>query len=291
MYRALRRSCAPWLCPSRPLHSFEAGTAFFPSRVVADSVPSLPLPSFSQPLAEEDYPQTDFPSDREARIANRYNTMTSEMKFTPFWIDAPTKANQGNTSPTIIASSFVSSFCLRYFSLDIERWTDRYKKGPTKFGGGGDSDEKEPQTLESIKVDRRLDKGLLPAAVFEAVYEKKKRVRAGGDDGELEEPAMRRRGRNGMRGGVRGVWRRFANFALILSSLAVSARSARRKQVKLDTVLGEAVSCPTWSLHLLLSSIAYNCSFSQTGRTRRRRRRRQHWIRSRRRSRVPRRGG
>lgn len=42
-----------------------------------------------------DVPNTDFPSDLESSIARRYNTMSAEMKFTPYWIDAPVKASTG----------------------------------------------------------------------------------------------------------------------------------------------------------------------------------------------------
>jgi DNA-directed RNA polymerase III subunit RPC7 len=40
-------------------------------------------------------PDTGYPSEREASIAKRYNAMMSEMKFGPYWIDAPTRASTG----------------------------------------------------------------------------------------------------------------------------------------------------------------------------------------------------
>lgn len=46
-----------------------------------------------------DVPETDFPSERETRIARRYNGMASESKFTPYLIDAPTKASSGASFP------------------------------------------------------------------------------------------------------------------------------------------------------------------------------------------------
>lgn len=42
-----------------------------------------------------DLPETEYPSEREARIAKRHNEMVNEMKFTPFWIDPPMRATTG----------------------------------------------------------------------------------------------------------------------------------------------------------------------------------------------------
>ncbi|ORY72243.1 DNA-directed RNA polymerase III, subunit Rpc31 [Leucosporidium creatinivorum] len=99
-----------------------------------------------------DVPDTEYPTEREARIAARYNTMTSEMKFTPFWIDAPVKA-----------------------STDIERYSDRFKLGQSSADGTPTA------TLASLHDDRNYDRGLLPNAAFEAILakEKKKRGRDG----------------------------------------------------------------------------------------------------------------
>lgn len=44
---------------------------------------------------EMELPDTEYPSEREARIAKRHNEMVNEMKFTPFWIDPPMRATTG----------------------------------------------------------------------------------------------------------------------------------------------------------------------------------------------------
>lgn len=43
-------------------------------------------------------PETDEPSEVEARIARRYNTMVANSKFSPYWLDAPIKASSGQSS-------------------------------------------------------------------------------------------------------------------------------------------------------------------------------------------------
>lgn len=40
-------------------------------------------------------PETEYPTEREARIAKRHNEMVNEMKFTPYWIDPPMRATTG----------------------------------------------------------------------------------------------------------------------------------------------------------------------------------------------------
>ncbi|GAA6051165.1 hypothetical protein JCM3770_002570 [Rhodotorula araucariae] len=119
-----------------------------------------------------DMPDTEYPSEREARIAKRYNDMVREMKFTPFWVDAPTRA-----------------------STDIERYSDRFKPKTASAATA-------TTALRTVHAARRWDKDLLPPSVFEAVLEKKlktkgsaKAVRkntdanilAGDDDQEVEE--------------------------------------------------------------------------------------------------------
>lgn len=48
----------------------------------------------------DDFPDTEYPTEREARIAKRYNDMVAEMKYTPFFIEAPTRASTG-TCPAV----------------------------------------------------------------------------------------------------------------------------------------------------------------------------------------------
>lgn len=54
---------------------------------------SLNVDAREQPY--EDFPDTEYPTEREARIAKRYNDMVAEMKYTPFFIEAPTRASTG----------------------------------------------------------------------------------------------------------------------------------------------------------------------------------------------------
>ncbi|GAA5863895.1 hypothetical protein JCM1840_005810 [Sporobolomyces johnsonii] len=96
-------------------------------------------------------PDTDVPSTREARIARRYNNMVAEMKFTPFWIDAPTKA-----------------------STEIERFSDRFKQKTASVATA-------TIELQNVHQARQYDKDLLPPSVFEAVFEKKRKAKAGAD--------------------------------------------------------------------------------------------------------------
>ncbi|KAL8293060.1 hypothetical protein RQP46_000754 [Phenoliferia psychrophenolica] len=93
-------------------------------------------------------PPTDFPSEFESRVARKYNEMTSEMKFSPYWLDAPAKA-----------------------STDIERYSDRFKLAKSSASG------LPTPAFTSLHAKRKLDKELLPTAAFEAVFERKKRVR------------------------------------------------------------------------------------------------------------------
>ncbi|GJN88503.1 hypothetical protein Rhopal_001469-T1 [Rhodotorula paludigena] len=90
-----------------------------------------------------DMPDTEYPSEREARIAKRYNAMASEMKFTPFWIDAPARA-----------------------STDIERYSDRFKPKTASAATA-------TAALRNVHSARQYDRDLLPPSVFEAVLEKK----------------------------------------------------------------------------------------------------------------------
>lgn len=45
-----------------------------------------------------DVPETKFPSEWESIVARRFNHNVSEMKFTPFLIEAPTKASSGTSA-------------------------------------------------------------------------------------------------------------------------------------------------------------------------------------------------
>ncbi|KAI5481458.1 hypothetical protein MNV49_004214 [Pseudohyphozyma bogoriensis] len=94
---------------------------------------------------------TDFPSEKEAKIARRYNTMAAEMKFTSCWIEVPVKA-----------------------STDIEKWSDRFKTNRVSNDGSP------IMNLADLHARRKFDKDLLPTAAFEAVFERKKR-RAGAE--------------------------------------------------------------------------------------------------------------
>ncbi|TNY22494.1 DNA-directed RNA polymerase III, subunit Rpc31 [Rhodotorula diobovata] len=92
-----------------------------------------------------DMPDTEYPSTREASIARRYNAMVGDMKFTPFWIDAPARA-----------------------STDIERYSDQFK--PKAATSDKDKATNALRTVHSLRV---YDRDLLPPSIFEAVLEKK----------------------------------------------------------------------------------------------------------------------
>ncbi|KAJ8295523.1 hypothetical protein OF846_001740 [Rhodotorula toruloides] len=91
----------------------------------------------------EDFPDTEYPTEREARIAKRYNDMLAEMKYTPFFIEAPTRA-----------------------STDIERWSDRFKPKTASAATA-------TAALRTLHSARQYDKDLLPPSAFEAVFERK----------------------------------------------------------------------------------------------------------------------
>ncbi|GAA5833204.1 hypothetical protein JCM11251_005174 [Rhodosporidiobolus azoricus] len=98
-------------------------------------------------------PDTEYPNEREAKIAKRYNAMMSEMRFSPYWIDAPTRA-----------------------STDIERYSDRFKPKPTSAATA-------TTALRNVHAARQWDRDLLPPSVFEAVLEKKPKGKAGARSG------------------------------------------------------------------------------------------------------------
>lgn len=118
-------------------------------------------------------PNTDYPSEAESRIARKYNTMTSEMKFSPYWLDAPVKASTGPS-----AFSRVAPLGPRQPAdpaspnTDIERYSDRFKLVRSSASGAP------TPAFTSLHTKRKLDKELLPTAAFEAVFERKKRTRA-----------------------------------------------------------------------------------------------------------------
>ncbi|GAA5862227.1 hypothetical protein JCM8547_007776 [Rhodosporidiobolus lusitaniae] len=95
-----------------------------------------------------DMPDTEYPSEREARIAKRYNNIMNEMRYTPYWIEAPQRA-----------------------STDIERWSDRFKPKAT-------SAATVHAALKGVHEYRQWDRDLLPPSVFEAVLEKKTKTKA-----------------------------------------------------------------------------------------------------------------
>ncbi|GAA5978852.1 hypothetical protein JCM11641_003587 [Rhodosporidiobolus odoratus] len=97
-----------------------------------------------------DMPETEYPTTREAAIAKRYNSMMSEMRFSPYWIEAPTRA-----------------------STDIERYSDRFKPKTTTAGTA-------TIALRQVHASRQWDRDLLPPSVFEAVLEKKPKGKAAG---------------------------------------------------------------------------------------------------------------
>ncbi|KAK4053789.1 hypothetical protein OIV83_001445 [Microbotryomycetes sp. JL201] len=102
-------------------------------------------------MKDELYPrvetvQTEWPTDREAVIAARYNSNIQDLKLTPFFIDGASNEAHSN----------------------IERWEDRFKKQGSSSVGGYPS-------LAALHADRQWDKALHPAASFEALLEKKKR--------------------------------------------------------------------------------------------------------------------
>ncbi|BGP30140.1 hypothetical protein JCM10296v2_001892 [Rhodotorula toruloides] len=96
----------------------------------------------------EDFPDTEYPTEREARIAKRYNDMVAEMKYTPFFIEAPTRA-----------------------STDIERWSDRFKPKTASAATA-------TAALRTLHSARQYDKDLLPPSAFEAVFERKAKGKA-----------------------------------------------------------------------------------------------------------------
>lgn len=117
--------------------------------------------------------------------------MTSEMKFTPFWIDAPQKASTGALRRLLrVVFLLQDSTADITVHTDIERYSDRFKMGRASADGTLTA------TLASLHESRKLDKGLLPNAAFEAVFEKKKRTRVGGE-GEAVLVRLRVRCRRG----------------------------------------------------------------------------------------------
>ncbi|KAM0753566.1 hypothetical protein T439DRAFT_322461 [Meredithblackwellia eburnea MCA 4105] len=95
-----------------------------------------------------DVPNTDYPSEVESKIAARYNIMTAEMKYTPYWLDAPVKS-----------------------SSKIEKYSDKFKAVRATTTGAP------TPAFARLHKDRGLDKELLPTTDFEAIYERKKRVK------------------------------------------------------------------------------------------------------------------
>ncbi|GAA6061588.1 hypothetical protein JCM10212_004338 [Sporobolomyces blumeae] len=106
-----------------------------------------------------DMPDTQEPDEREKRIAATYNKMVSERKFTPFWIDAPTRA-----------------------STDIERWSDRFKPKTASAGAAAIS-------LQTVHAARQFDRDLHPPAVFDGVMEKKRKAK--GTEGQRKRAAVK----------------------------------------------------------------------------------------------------
>ncbi|TKA52990.1 hypothetical protein B0A53_04293 [Rhodotorula sp. CCFEE 5036] len=117
-------------------------------------------------------PETEYPTEREARIAKRHNEMVNEMKFTPYWIDPPMRA-----------------------TTEIERWSDQFKPKTASAATA-------VAALRTVHAARQYDKELLPPSAFEAIFEKKPRgkstvkdrktLNAGGilegdDDAEVDE--------------------------------------------------------------------------------------------------------
>ncbi|BGP53945.1 hypothetical protein JCM8202_006139 [Rhodotorula sphaerocarpa] len=98
---------------------------------------------------EMELPDTEYPSEREARIAKRHNEMVNEMKFTPFWIDPPTRA-----------------------TTEIERWSDQFKPKTASAATA-------VAALRTVHAARQYDKELLPPSAFEAIFEKKPRGKSG----------------------------------------------------------------------------------------------------------------
>ncbi|POY76687.1 hypothetical protein BMF94_0279 [Rhodotorula taiwanensis] len=95
-----------------------------------------------------DLPETEYPSEREARIAKRHNEMVNEMKFTPFWIDPPMRA-----------------------TTEIERWSDQFKPKTASAATA-------VAALRTVHDARQYDKDLLPPSAFEAIFEKKPKGKA-----------------------------------------------------------------------------------------------------------------
>lgn len=117
----------------------------------------------------EDFPDTEYPTEREARIAKRYNDMLAEMKYTPFFIEAPTRASTGAFAEDTFSTSTragVLSDSRPVGRADIERWSDRFKPKTASAATA-------TAALRTLHSARQYDKDLLPPSAFEAVFERK----------------------------------------------------------------------------------------------------------------------
>lgn len=115
-------------------------------------------------------PDTELSSTREATIAQRYNSITSEMKFTPNWVNAPTKKVAGKQSldHLIIYHNHHRAAHHSPFdhAADIERWSDRFKPKASAT-----------ITLTTLNQSRKYARELLPSTPAEILFDTKKRGR------------------------------------------------------------------------------------------------------------------
>ena len=120
-------------------------------------------------------PETEYPTEREARIAKRHNEMVNEMKFTPYWIDPPMRATTGVQQLPFCDlhmrkrggnAGDLTGYSSR--RAEIERWSDQFKPKTASAATA-------VAALRTVHAARQYDKELLPPSAFEAIFEKKPR--------------------------------------------------------------------------------------------------------------------
>lgn len=157
--------CVTW--PRAPaLRRGNFGTTLTPVRRAGHTTGEQPM----------ELPETEYPTEREARIAKRHNEMVNEMKFTPYWIDPPMRATTGTQQLTLCDPPMAkrgggNAGDLTVYSsrcAEIERWSDQFKPKTASAATA-------VAALRTVHAARQYDKELLPPSAFEAVFEKKPR--------------------------------------------------------------------------------------------------------------------
>ncbi len=90
------------------------------------------------------------------------------MKFTPYWINAPTKKVAGEQSRSLHFRKVCSSMLTARARADIERWSDRFKPKASAT-----------VTLATLNDSRKYARELLPGTPAELLFDTKKRGRDG----------------------------------------------------------------------------------------------------------------